>query len=163
MSTTTNPYFLSEGSHPTAAEGRCAMEWVAYLAGEPHTDSPVCVSPLLRGFGIALNDPWDDEQRQKLRPYLARCIGTANDGRDMERSWMAWDWLVRTFVPAFLDLRPELREHAARLRALSPVLAIEGFDESRRLIEEARAAARAAWAAAGDAAWDAAGDAAGAA
>src|SRR5690242_21404680 len=78
---TMTEYHLSHGKHETASEGRCAMEWVAYIAGEPHTDQPVCVSPVLRSFGIALNDNWDDEQRQKLRPYLARCIGTAGDGR----------------------------------------------------------------------------------
>ena len=29
-------YHLSKGAHRTAADGRCAMEWVAYLAHEPH-------------------------------------------------------------------------------------------------------------------------------
>jgi hypothetical protein len=83
---TTTDYTLAKGAHNTPDDGRCAMEWVAYIAGEPHSDSPACVSPLLRDFGMSLNDRWDDEQRQKLRPYLARCIGTAGDGRDMERS-----------------------------------------------------------------------------
>lgn len=68
----TTDYSLSAGSHPTAEDGRCAMEWVSYLAGEPHSDTPVCVSPLLTNFCISLNDTFPDEMRQKLRPYLAR-------------------------------------------------------------------------------------------
>jgi hypothetical protein len=162
----TNEYFLSHGSHATPQQGRCAMEWVSYIAGEPHSDTPACVSPVLRDFGISLNDNWDDEQRQKLRPYLARCIGTAGDGRDEERGWLAMDWLIRVFTPRFLDLVPELHGHAARLRGLAPVMASVALDDAMIVLGDARqasaAAGAAAWAAARDAAGDAAWDAAGA-
>ncbi len=154
--TEVNEYFLSRGKHKTPDEGRCAMEWVSYLAGESHTDHPVCVSPVLQSFAIRLNDNWDDEQRQKLRPYLARCIGTAGDGRDDERGWLATDWLIRTFTPRFLELVPSLAGHAAKLRGLSPVLAPAALDEAMILLREAREASAAAWAAARDAARDAA-------
>jgi hypothetical protein len=73
-------YTLSHGTHATAQDGRCAMEWVSHLAGEPHTDTPACVSPVLRAFCVALNDGLADGPRQRLRPYLARTIGTAGDG-----------------------------------------------------------------------------------
>jgi hypothetical protein len=181
----TDKYWLAGGSHETREEGMCAMEWVAYVAGEPHTDEPICVSPVLRRFAISLNDNWTDEQRQKLRPYLARCIGTAGDGRDMERGWLTTDWLIRTFTPRFLDLVPSLADHATKLRALSPVMAPVALDDAMIVLGEAReasvaagvaagvaarvaardAAGVAAWVAAGvaarDAAWDAAGVAAG--
>lgn len=87
-------YFLSKGHHFHAAEGRCAMEWVAYIAGEPHTDKPVCVSPVLRGVAIGLNDIMPNDVRQKLRPYLGRMIGTAGDGFDEERLGMLHRWGV---------------------------------------------------------------------
>jgi hypothetical protein len=61
------------------------MEWLSYLAGERHTDKPRCVDLILRRFAIALNDNLGDEDRQRLRPYLARCIGTAGDARGNER------------------------------------------------------------------------------
>ena len=156
-------YKLSHGSHETASEGRCAMEWVAYLAGEPHTDQPVCVSPVLRSFGISLNDSWDDEQRQKLRPYLARCIGTAGDGRDQERGWLAMDWLIREFTPAFLELVPakygDAATYADRLRACSPVLSVHALDEAMVVLKESQRASDAA----GGGGWVAARGAAGAA
>jgi hypothetical protein len=156
-------YTLKNGSHDSPEAGLCAMEWVAYLAGEKHTDQPVCVDAPLRSFGISLNDDWDDERRQKLRPYLVRCIGTAGDGRTEERGWLAVDWLIRTFTPAFLDLQPELKPHAEKLRRLSPVMAHEALDEAMIVLGESKeaayAAADAAWAAAGAAAGDAAWDA----
>ena len=70
-------YTLAYGTHANPEDGRCAMEWVSHLAGEPHSDQPKCVSPVLRAICIALNDALDDEPRQRLRPYLARTIGTA--------------------------------------------------------------------------------------
>ena len=156
-------YTLSKGSHPTPDAGRCAMEWVAYLAGEPHSDEPVCVSPLLKEFCISLNDALPDNTRQKMRPLLARTIGTAGDGMDEHRSWLATDWLVREYVPAFMELTPALKHHAEVLRALPPVLAAEALDRAMIGLSVARTDAAAARAAARAAAGAAARDAAGAA
>ncbi|MGH2882941.1 MAG: hypothetical protein ACRDPA_09650, partial [Solirubrobacteraceae bacterium] len=63
-------YSLAYGTHASPGEGRCAMEWVSYLAGEPHTDEPACVNPVLRAMCIALNDGLDFAPRQRLRSYL---------------------------------------------------------------------------------------------
>lgn len=95
----TDKYWLAKGPHDNPAGGRCAMEWVAYLAGEKHTDKPACVSPVLRLFCISLNDRLTNDLRQKLRPYLARTIGTADDGRDQERIEMC---------KAFVGTRPSV-------------------------------------------------------
>ena len=122
--TSSNPYFLSYGSHASGDKGRCAMEWVSYLAGEPHTDQPVCVSPVLKNFCIRLNDRLDDDSRQKLRPYLARTIGTANDGLDKQRVQMCREFLVHYALPVHLD-RAGRVEAAARLRALPDALTQE--------------------------------------
>ena len=113
-------YTLKSGSHSSAEAGLCAMEWVSYLAGEAHSDSPVCVSPILRSFCIDLNDSWDDEMRQRLRPYLARCIGTADDGRDEQRGYLCLDWQIRTYLPAWLRLAG-LTDEAERIEALEPI------------------------------------------
>jgi hypothetical protein len=155
----TNPYFLSQGSHPDGDAGRCAMEWVAYLAGEPHSDHPVCVSPVLTRFCVSLNDAMGDRERQKLRPYLARTIGTAGDGLDQRRSFMCLDWLIRTYAPAWLDLAG-LAGDAKALRDLPEIVDVETARRAAPIARRARARAAAAAAAAGDAAWAAAWDAA---
>ena len=97
-------YTLAYGTHASPRDGRCAMEWVSYLAGEPHSDEPICVSPVLRAMCIALNDGLEFEPRQRLRPYLTRTIGTAEDGHDAQRGWLAMDWLTRVYTPAWLHL-----------------------------------------------------------
>jgi len=140
-------YTLAYGTHATPAQGRCAMEWVSYLAGEPHTDQPRCVSPVLRAFCTTLNDSLEDEPRQRLRPYLARTIGTADDGLDEARSWMALDWLVRTYAPTWLSAA-RLDQAARRLAALPPVVDGSGLQSALVPLAFARRDARAAWSAA---------------
>lgn len=137
-------YTLAYGTHATPEDGRCAMEWVSHLAGEPHTDQPSCVSPVVRAFCIALNDGLDDVPRQRLRLYLARTIGTARDGLDAARAWMAMDWLIRTYTPTWLSLAG-LTDAAERLRSLPEVSSSVELDPALEALRFARQRARSGW------------------
>ena len=112
----TSDYTLAYGTHPNPQDGRCAMEWVAHLAGERHSDQPDCVSRVVRALCVALNDGFNCTERQRLRPYLTRTIGTAADGLDEARGWMALDWLIGFHAPTWLQ-RAGLHDAAARLSA----------------------------------------------
>jgi hypothetical protein len=136
-------YHLAVGPHRRPGGARCAMEWVAHLAGQAHTDSPATVSPVLAAFARSWNDALPDDVRQRLRPYLARTIGTAADGHDERRAWLCTDWLVRTCVPAMLD-QAGLRDHADALRRLDSLDAEGPLRAARGAAGRARAAARAA-------------------
>jgi hypothetical protein len=159
---------LKAGAHASRDDGVCAMEAVAWIAGESHTDHPSCVSPVLGAFLRQWNDDLDDEGRQRLKPYLARTIGTAGDGQDEARGWLCADWLVRVHAPVWLELAG-VRDAAAALRGLPELRDPATLGSARPAIDAARsradAARDAAWAAAGDAAraaaWAAAGAAAG--
>ncbi len=168
-------YTLAYGTHANPNDGRCAMEWVSHLAGEPHSDQPRCVSPVLRALCIALNDGLDDGPRQRLRPYLARTIGTSDDDLDPARSWLAMDWLIRLYAPTWL-LAAGLFTSAEALRLLAPILdetslhaTLPALERARRDAHSARcqertapwaaartAARETAWGCAGAAAWAAA-------
>ena len=137
-------YRLAYGTHPTPEDGRCAMEWVSHLAGEPHSDEPRCVSPVLRAYCTSLNDSLDDGPRQLLRPYLARTIGTADDGLDEARSWMALDWLIRTYVPTWLAAAG-LTGSTHQLADLAPVMDASELQGALVTLKAARRDARAAW------------------
>ena len=157
---------LAAGGHD-ADDGRmCVMEAAAWVAGEAWSDSPVCVSPVLAVFMRAWNDALDDEGRQQLKAVIPRVIGTAEDGQDEARCWLAVDWIVRVYAPAWLGLA-DIADAAASLRALPELRDSATLDAARPAREDARkqaAAARAAaWAAARAAARDAARAAAGAA
>ena len=147
MDTMSGEYWLGRGPHATPDEGRCAMEWVSHLAGEPHNDRPACVSPALRSFCVALNDGLGNRERQRLRPYLTRTIGTADDGLDQPRGWMALDWLVRMYAPAWLALAGAT-DAGDRLASRSPIAGFSDLAPAECELDVAQRAARAARAAA---------------
>jgi len=156
---------LDDGAHHDATPGqRCLLEATAYLAGEPRSDHPACVSPVLGAFGRGLNDAWDDVQRQKLVRFIPRLLGTADDGQDEARSYLALDWLLRTHTPAWLDLAGHMAEAAAlrEHRRIVDMAAVRSIEPAAQAAQAAAwsAASSAAESAAGPAAWRAAGSAA---
>lgn len=54
---------LLSGKHARREEGVCALELVAWLAGEEHSDHPACVSPVVAHFVRAWNDHLSDADR----------------------------------------------------------------------------------------------------
>jgi hypothetical protein len=154
---------LSKGSHSRRGRNTiCAMEAVAWLAGERHSDAPECASPVISAFVRSWNDSLDDQARQLLKPYLPRLVGTAASPEvEGRRAWMATDWLVRVCEVAFLRLA-KLDVHADAIEALPAIDSTDTARAAQPVLDAAGAAARAgaaAWAAAGAAARDAARDA----
>ena len=154
---------LARGKHDEG-EAMCAMEAVAWLAGEPWSDAPQCVSLVIAAFMRSWNDALPDADRARLLlPLLPDVIGTrTTDADDETRAWMATDWLVRVNAPAWLDLKPSLEAHAAALRALPPIMSSAVARDSQLVITAARdaasvAARAAAWDVARAAAWAVAG------
>jgi hypothetical protein len=137
-------YTLSYGTHGTPEEGRCAMEWVSHLAGEPHSAEPACVSPVLRAFCTSLNDGLEDGPRQRLRLYLSRTIGTSHDTLDQSRAWTAMDWLIRAYTPTWLSVAG-LNDAADRLRSLAVVSDVPDLTAALVELRSARQLARGAW------------------
>jgi len=158
---------------PTGDRDLCIMEAVAYIAGEPWSDSPDCASPVVSAFLRSWNDDLSDADRDRLLPaavWVPRLVGSRGDPATEERrAYLALDWLIRVHTPAWFDLVPSLASHAEALRALPEVVDLASAVASKDLVYAAEAAAlAAAWAAAGHAAraaaghaaWAAAGDAA---
>lgn len=101
----------------TRESGRlCVMSLVAWLAGEPHGDSPASASPLIRAFAIPLNDNMPPAIRARLKPFAPRILGTA-DGRDAERAALLRTLLETEFLPR-LGSRDEAGGWWRRLRAV---------------------------------------------
>ena len=156
---------LVGGSIGDPGEGRmCLMSLVAFLAGEPHSDSPGCASPLVQAFAVAVNDHMPHAARQRLKPFAPRIIGT-NDGFDSVRAAVllqalaegdlyetSGQDLARAAAPAYGGVFAKLRrlwrwlrkDERGRLfdRALSRDDGVYLAREAARLI--ARAARRAA-------------------
>ncbi len=76
---------LRKGRHDAPEEGACVMELASMLAGEPFTDHPASVCPVIGSCLRAYNDWIDDDRRQDLYGYAARVVGTRTS-QDVQRA-----------------------------------------------------------------------------
>jgi hypothetical protein len=164
---------LAHGGHrpPTDAESveMCAMEAVAYVMGEPWSDTPQCVSPVIAAACRSWNDGLPASERTALLlPLLPLTVGTRTTAADERtRAAMAGDWLVRVHTPAWLRLAG-LTADAQALESLARIIDTETLMAAQAALTAAQRNAAESWetaretarAAAWDAAWAAAWDAA---
>ena len=143
---------LGKGSHGSFEKGVCALEAVAWLAGEKHSDKPSCACSVIAAVVRQWNDQLpDDESRNRLiRPLLAKIVGTRifgdvkqNDVVMMKRMWLVQDWNMRVRTPAFLRLA-KLEENAQALAELPEVVDLASLTACTDVVTAAYSAARSA-------------------
>jgi hypothetical protein len=107
---------LSKGKHDSPEDGACVMELASMLGGEPFSDHPASVCPVIGSFLRAYNDRIDDGRRQDLYAYAARVVGSrASEHVQQARAERVSAWALE------LRLSRWVRLHVpARLRALAP-------------------------------------------
>lgn len=101
---------LSRGTHKSPEEGACVMELASMLAGEPFSDHPNSVCPVIGAFLRDYNDSVPEQRRQDLYRYAAVVVGTrASMGVQRARAahLAAWSAEMRrrryaTFLPSLL-------------------------------------------------------------
>ena len=141
---------LAGGAHLSPEYGLCAMEMVAYMERLEHSDSPACTCPVIAAYVRQLNDLMPAEEREKLKPYLSRLVGTVSSQYALARAeYFAWA-AIRQFAPIVLRASG-INAEADLLEHFSGTL-----DDAARAANAIRAAANAAANAACAAAADAA-------
>lgn len=135
---------LKRGKHGARGlDSVCVVEAVAWFAGEPHSDHPTCVSPVLGEFMRVWNDAMDDADRQQLVPLVPRLVGTAaSDDVELARSYLALDWYCRVSAPAWLRLAG-LTAEAEAIEATAPIVDSESARDARKALDRASKAASA--------------------
>ena len=84
---------LSQGKHRDPDHGACVMELASMLAGEPFSDRPRCVDPVIAGFLRTYNDGIDDRRRQDLYPLASAVVGSRTvPSIQAERARMCLHW-----------------------------------------------------------------------
>jgi len=122
---------LSKGKHRSPDDGACVMELSSMLAGEPFTDHPISVCPVIGALLRSYNDPIDDRRRQDLYTYAATVVGSRSSlGVERARAerLVAWTherrpprrsrWLVSGRLRAFA---PEPPVHILAARAVQAI------------------------------------------
>ncbi len=114
---------IQHGRHPSPEDGLCAMEMVAWLAGEEHSDEPDCACPILTSLVRASNDllPSDEARDRYLRPLIPRLVNTRSSAYvENQRAFLAVDCTVRFFAPIQLS-RLGHHKDAETLRSIGPI------------------------------------------
>jgi hypothetical protein len=122
---------LSPGKHRSPDEGACVMELASMLAGEPFSDHPASVCPVIAALMRAYNDALDDKRRQHLYVYASKVVGSRGS-RAVERMrterLTAWAAEVerRRFARSLFPVRlrrlaPRPPVHVAAARAVRAV------------------------------------------
>ena len=120
---------LGAGAHPDRGDGVCAMELVAWLAGEEHSDAPSCACPVLTGLVRTTNDllPDDSARNRFLLPLVPRLLYSRVAARlEWRRAFVGLDVGLRELVPwLYLSLgQPELaNQWQARMRVVKRAFA----------------------------------------
>jgi hypothetical protein len=137
---------LEKGAH-NETEGMCVMEAVAYVAGEPWSDAPVCACPVIGAFLRNWNDslPSNAERDRLLKPLIPKLIETRSTHEvEEKRAYLALDWLVRVHTPMWFDLVADFAPHSKALRDLDEITDMAGAIAAGKITTAARDAARAA-------------------
>ncbi len=114
----------------------CAMEMVAWLADEPHSDEPGCACPVIGAFVRACNDSMNDEQRNRLlRPLVPYLVDSRTSAAvERARGYVVVDELVRNLLPAWLRRHRRVAE-AQLLADLPPVQRLDDVRAALRAVE----------------------------
>ncbi len=112
---------LDHGAHGSREDGMCAMELVAYIAGEAHNYAPICTSELLTGFTVRLNDSMRPTDRENLKPFLPRLVGTRAGDERCRFEAMARMMVVRLLAPALESQGATILAARLRQRSLAPL------------------------------------------
>jgi hypothetical protein len=153
---------LSKGKHAAPSEGACVMELASMLAGEPFSDRPATVCPVIAGFMRAYNDRVDDDRRQDLYRYAAEVVGSRAEPeveQARERRCLEWAdtmrrqrprplrWMGRNGGPGAVDRRlgldaagtfaaRSIRRHGERTHAAALALVDELIAMGRVSVEQ---------------------------
>jgi hypothetical protein len=142
---------LSKGKHASPEDGACVMELASMLAGEPFSDHPAAVCPVIGSFLRAYNDSIDDDRRQDLYAYASRVVGSRaaisvqRDRAERLAEW-AFDMQRRQWTSRYLplarlrmaSLRRQPSAHAVGTYAVRaiPKHTVETHTEALALLDE---------------------------
>jgi hypothetical protein len=106
---------LSRGKHTGPEDGACVMELASMLAGEPFTDHPSSVCPVIGSFLRTYNDLVDDHRRQALYPCASKVVGSRGS-RELVR--LRAEQLDQLLAEMRIRRRPWTRWMPSSLRGL---------------------------------------------
>ena len=125
---------LCGGNGADIAKAVCVMQAVDFITSGGLSDDPECSCPILTRLAIRLNDSFNDEHRQLLKPLIPLLVGTvASDEIKIKRKQLIMWRNVTATYPLILDLfkMPELAE---KLRSFTNT--VSAMADAAKLLKE---------------------------
>lgn len=127
------PYKLLGGHHedPVESGGGCINDLVSIYSGHAQytngawvgvTDSPPCVSPVIRAYTVAMNDQLPDADRQRLLAYLPKISGSVSPEHEKVRAEALVLYTIQHILPIALSAIG-LESHALECESASDLTA----------------------------------------
>ncbi len=110
-------YNLRKGSSSHPQNGACLFDAASWLVYGKIGDNPPCSCPVIRTYGIGLNDKMSNKTRQLLKPFILRVVGNRDPQSEPARLRCIVLETARKIVPLAVD-RAKLYEQSAILRSL---------------------------------------------
>lgn len=93
---------LIRGNSKSPRDGACLLDAVSWFNYGHLDDYPPCVCPVLAAYGRRLNDFLPNDQRQKLKVFLPRLVGTVDKPNAIVRAEYAVRRTIREVLPVVL-------------------------------------------------------------
>lgn len=77
---------LSKGNSKDPRKGACLLDAVSWLEYGHLGDHPECVCPVIAAYGRIINDLLPHAERQRLRVYIPRLVGTVDKAAESART-----------------------------------------------------------------------------
>lgn len=135
------PYDLRRGSSSDPSTGACTMDAVSWFAYGHLGDHPECASPVLTGYVIIGQDAMSHRERQRLKPFIFRLIGSRDPAAESVRARILVLAAVRRFAPMAVEALG-YRCEAETMRALPDDTSFRNLELAAVRISNAQMAAR---------------------
>lgn len=134
---------LGKGKHSSPESGACVMELASMLAGEPFSDHPASVCPVIGSFLRSYNDAVDDRRRQDLYAYASKVVGSRSSGAvERARAERLGDWAAQVRPRRWTRALPaRLRAYALRHKPPAESLGTYAVHAVRKHTDDTHAAA----------------------
>ncbi len=123
----------------------CAMEAACWVAGEPWSDHPKCVSIAIGAMMRTFNDRCgagvaaDARRTRVLVPLIPIILSTrGSDALERRRGFAAADWVIRRSMPRLLARSSSLAPWGPKIAGLAPIVDDYSLNAARSILFEMR-------------------------
>jgi hypothetical protein len=126
---------LRRGNSFDPRNGACLLDAVSWFEYGKLGDHPECVCPVIAAYARRLNDDLPDGERQELKRFLPRLVGTVDVTAEKDRAEYAVRRVIREILPRLL----RARGYSDQAKACEDLSSLASMDECKQAASAAYA------------------------